>query len=230
MLVFPTLPPCFLIYRAIIVCPWGEKGADFSDADGHLHHVGAFPPARQDEAGSASLPAQPYLRADPGRPALSRCHANSTCRVIDTLGAGDTFVAAFMYCFAHGLSLQEATEFACRWVQRLAVWICEVAWPSGRGIHGPGHWTWCLPVVPIPNPSLNFISQPGWLGPSAAWLGLMGWLTSSWAAPVKPAPSPARRHLLVQHLPTEIHSFHIVLGQVRPALLRNQAHLEVAWK
>lgn len=39
--------------------------------------------------------------------------AKPPAKVIDTLGAGDTFVAATIHSLSNGLSLQEAIDFGC---------------------------------------------------------------------------------------------------------------------
>lgn len=40
--------------------------------------------------------------------------AKSPAKVVDSLGAGDTFVASTIHSLAKGASIQEAIEFGCR--------------------------------------------------------------------------------------------------------------------
>lgn len=40
--------------------------------------------------------------------------AKPPAKVVDSLGAGDTFVASTIFSLANGFSLQEAIDFGCR--------------------------------------------------------------------------------------------------------------------
>lgn len=64
---------------AVMLCAWGEEGADGISPEGDLIHSDAYPPEK----------------------------------VIDTLGAGDTFNAGVIYSLYKGLTLQDTVNFAC---------------------------------------------------------------------------------------------------------------------
>jgi ketohexokinase len=64
--------------RALIVCPWGNRGAWAQDMDGNVFHAPAHTPGR----------------------------------IIDTLGAGDSFNAGLIHALASGTPPAEALEFA----------------------------------------------------------------------------------------------------------------------
>ena len=64
---------------ALMICPWGEYGADGIDPDGTVRHSNAHHPSE----------------------------------VVDTLGAGDTFIAGAISSLSQGLSLQHALDYAC---------------------------------------------------------------------------------------------------------------------
>lgn len=65
---------------AVIICPWGEKGASAREENGALVFSPAFPPEK----------------------------------VVDTLGAGDTFNGATIFALNAGHSLKDAITFGCR--------------------------------------------------------------------------------------------------------------------
>jgi ketohexokinase len=64
--------------RALIVCPWGNKGAWAQDKEGNVFHAPAHTPEK----------------------------------IIDTLGAGDSFNAGLIHALASGKTPGEALEFA----------------------------------------------------------------------------------------------------------------------
>lgn len=64
---------------AVVICAWGEEGADGIGPEGDVIHSDAYPPEE----------------------------------VIDTLGAGDTFIAGAIYSLCKGSSLQDTLNFAC---------------------------------------------------------------------------------------------------------------------
>jgi len=64
---------------AVLICAWGEEGADGIGPDGAVKHSDAYPPKN----------------------------------VIDTLGAGDTFIAGVIACLWKNSSLQDTLNFAC---------------------------------------------------------------------------------------------------------------------
>lgn len=64
---------------AMLICAWGEEGADGIGPDGTVKHSDTYPPEK----------------------------------VIDTLGAGDTFIAGVMCSLSKGFSLQDTLNFSC---------------------------------------------------------------------------------------------------------------------
>ena len=69
-----------IIFRATVICPWGEDGAMAMTSEGQKSTSPAFPPER----------------------------------VIDTLGAGDTFNAATILALSDGQGIQDAITYGCR--------------------------------------------------------------------------------------------------------------------
>ncbi|CAL4149398.1 unnamed protein product [Meganyctiphanes norvegica] len=65
---------------AVIICPWGEKGASAKEENESLVSSPAFPPEK----------------------------------VVDTLGAGDTFNGATIFALNKGHNLKDAITFGCR--------------------------------------------------------------------------------------------------------------------
>ena len=87
-----TLPP----HRSVLVCAWGEAGASALDtATGTLHKSPSFPPTKCD---ACIVVSSPHIMR----------------RVLDTLGAGDTFNAGMIVARACGLGAGDAVSFACR--------------------------------------------------------------------------------------------------------------------
>ncbi len=100
--------------RAMLVLPWGERGAWAMRGD-ELLHSPAFPPER----------------------------------VVDTLGAGDTFNAGLIHAMASGRALELALEDACRLAGR------KVGQTGFEGLFTPvvaGAGQHLCPLASLPNP------------------------------------------------------------------------------